>query len=116
MDFSLDVESKSYSLAVVHSLLTAAASLVAERGLYDKQIFVALQFPGSGAQAQEPWHTGLVALQPVGSFQIRNWTCVSYLGSQILYHPATREAQKPGFLLELIYLRLIWEEFTFLWF
>ena len=35
---------------------------------------------------------GLVASQHVGSFQIRDQTCVSFIGRQILYHGATREA------------------------
>ena len=45
-----------------------------------------LWLPGSGAQAQELWHTGLVALQHVGSSWIRDQTCVSFIGRQILYH------------------------------
>ena len=44
-----------------------------------------LQFPGSGAQAQLLLHTGLVALQHVGSFGPRDQSHVFCVGMQILY-------------------------------
>ena len=40
---------------------------------------------------------GLVVPWPVGYFRIRDWTRVSCTGRQILYHWATREAQKRKF-------------------
>ena len=55
----------------------------------------------SRAQAQQLWHVGLVALQQVGSSQIRDRTCVSCTGRQILYYRATGEVPKLGFLTEL---------------
>ena len=48
--------------------------------------------PGSRAQAQYLWHTGLVAPWHVGSSRIRGRTWVSCVGRQILYHWATWEA------------------------
>ena len=45
-----------------------------------------LQLPGSRAQAQYFWHTGLVAPRPVGSSQIRDQTHVSCISKRILYH------------------------------
>lgn len=45
--------------------------------------------PGSRAQAQQPWHVGLVALWHVGSSQIRDQTCI---GRWTVCHRATREA------------------------
>ena len=53
---------------------------------------------GSRAQAQQLWHTGSVAPQHMGSSQTRDQTHVSYIGRQILYHGATREAPKDFFL------------------
>ena len=50
-----------------------------------------LQLPGSRAQAQWFWHTGLGASQHVGSSQIRDQTHVSCTGRQILYHWASRD-------------------------
>ena len=47
---------------------------------------------GSRAQTQKLWHMGLVGPQHVGSSWIRDWTCVSCIDRQILYHLATREA------------------------
>ena len=44
-----------------------------------------LQFPGSGAQAQQLWHTGLVISQHVASSQIRDRTHVSCISRQILH-------------------------------
>ena len=44
------------------------------------------------AQAQQLWHTGLAALQHVGSSQTRARTRVPCIGRQILNHCATREA------------------------
>ena len=44
------------------------------------------------AQAQQPWPTGLVAPQHVGSSQTRAQTHVPCIGRQILNHCATREA------------------------
>ena len=48
---------------------------------------------GSRAQAQQLWHTGLVAPQHVGSSWTRNQTGVSCIGRWILYHWATKEAR-----------------------
>ena len=47
---------------------------------------------GSGAQTLYLWRMGSVALQHVGSSQTRDQTHVSYIGRQILYPWATREA------------------------
>ena len=46
-----------------------------------------LWLPASAAQVQWLWHTGLVAVQQVGSF----WTRISFIGRRILYHWVTRE-------------------------
>ena len=43
------------------------------------------------------WHTSLVALQHVGSFQTRDWTPVSCIGRQIPHHRDLREAPKAPF-------------------
>ena len=50
------------------------------------------------AQAQQLWHTGLVAPRHVGSSQTRARTRVPCIGRQILNHWATREAPKFYFL------------------
>ena len=47
---------------------------------------------GSRAQAQQLWHTGLVALWHVGSSRTRARTCVPCIGRRILNHCATKEA------------------------
>ena len=46
---------------------------------------------GSRAQAQQLWHTGLVAPRHVGSSRIRAQTRVPCIVRQILYHWTTRE-------------------------
>ena len=48
--------------------------------------------PGSGAQTQQLWCLGLAVLWHVGSSWTRDWTHVTCIGRQILYHWATREA------------------------
>ena len=53
--------SKGYSLLAVHRLLIAVASLAAEHRTQSTQA-PQLQLLGSGAQAQQLCHTGLVAL------------------------------------------------------
>ena len=50
-----------------------------------------LWLPSSRAQSQWLWCTGLVAPRHLGSSQTRDWTSVSCIGRQILYHWA-REA------------------------
>ena len=47
------------------------------------------------------WHTGLVAPRHVGSSRIRDWTCVSYTGRQILHHRATRKGPVLGLQKQL---------------
>ena len=47
------------------------------------------------------WHLDLVALWHVESSWIRDWTLISCIGRQILYHWATREA--PFFSLLIIW-------------
>ena len=51
------------------------------------------------AQAQQLWHTGLVAPRHVGSSQTRARTHVSSIGRQTLNHCATREARVVLFLI-----------------
>ena len=90
--FSLAVESGGYSLAVVGRLLIVAAALVAEHGLGHvglRSCSTWAQYllpPGSRAQAQQLWHTGLVAPWHVRSCQIRDHIHVSRIGRQIHYH------------------------------
>ena len=77
---------------VVHGLLIAVASLVAEHGLQAhglQQLWLA----GSRAQAQQLWRTGLVAPRHVGSSWTRARTRVPCIGRRILNHCATREAR-----------------------
>ena len=54
--------------------------------------------PALRAQAQQLRHMGLAALCHVGSSQAGDWTCVSCLGSWILYHWVIREAPMKGLL------------------
>ena len=56
-------------------------------GMRAQQLWLA----GSRAQAQQLWHTGLVALWHVGSSQIRARTRVPCIGRRILNLCATRE-------------------------
>ena len=58
-----------------------------------------LWLSGSGAQAQQLWHTGLVAPWHVGSSQTRARTHVPCIGRWILNHCATREV--PYFIVFL---------------
>ena len=44
-----------------------------------------LWLPGSRAQVQMLWHTGIAALQRMGSSWIRHQTCISCTGRQILF-------------------------------
>ena len=64
-----------------------------------------LRLPGSRAQAQQLWSTGLAALWHVGSSPIRDGTGVSCIGRWALYHWAIREtlpfALKSGYHLYL---------------
>ena len=53
-----------------------------------------LRFLGSRAQAQQLWHTGLVALWHVWSSQTGDQTHVSCIGRRICNHWAIREAQQ----------------------
>ena len=99
--FSLVVESGGYSLVGVQACCkeqTQEHLDFRSCGMWAHQ----LQIPGSGAQAQLLWHTGLVAPGPVGSSWTRNQTCVSCIGRQILYHWATREALSSFFFFFLI--------------
>ena len=75
--FSLVVRSRELVFSAMCWLLTAVASLV----MGHRPV----------AQAQELWHTGLVALQHVGSSQSRDRTRVPCIGRRDLTHTATRE-------------------------
>ena len=84
-------------LAVLGLCCCEGFSLVAVRGFSLKQLLLCraqtlrhmdlvVVAPGSGAQAQYLWHTGLVDPWHVGSSWIRDGTCVSCIGRWILYH------------------------------
>ena len=94
MGFALAVASSVCSLAAVRRLLSAVASLAVEHGLTVH---------------------GLQYLQHMGSSQIRDQTCVSCMGRQILSHWVTREAQYFIFKLSdrIAYSRLLYEYNTF---
>ena len=62
-------------------------------GTWARQLWLA----GSRAQAQQLWHTGLVAPWHVGSSRTRARTRVPCIGTWILNHCATREALYCGF-------------------
>ena len=72
-------------------------SLVAASGGYSLlwcagfslQRLLLLQSPGSRAQSQQLWRTGLVAPQPVGSSWTRDRTRVPCIGRRILNHCTT---------------------------
>ena len=91
------------------SCCDGGCSLVEELGLSGMRALVveACGFTGCYSQlqrgmAQQFWCTDLVALQHVGSSQIRDQTCVSCNGRWILYHWATREALGLLFFLFLL--------------
>ena len=94
MGFSLVVASRSYSLVAVHGLLVAMASPLAEHRLREPELSnCGTWTQQSGSPALEHRlnscsfsNTGLVALQHVGSSQIRNPTHVSCIGKWMLYH------------------------------
>ena len=60
------------------------------------------------------WHTGLVALQHVGSSQTRARTCVPCLGRRILNHCATRETPRLIFILFIFLNKFIYFMYLFL--
>ena len=95
--FSLIVERRGYSLVAVFGLLIAVASLVVEHRFEDTQASVlpahGLSSGGSRAKGHrlQLWHVSLVAPWHVGFSPIRDWTSVSFIGRQILYHQVTRK-------------------------
>ena len=76
----------------VRGLLIAVACPVAENGLQVRGLHQ-LWHAGSGAQAQQLWRMGLVALWHVGFSRTRAGTHVPCIGRRILNHCATREVQ-----------------------
>ena len=90
--FPLVVESGGYSQVVVRGLLIAVAILVRNRGralewtgFSSCSAWAQLCLEGSRAQAQLSWCLGLVAVQQVGSAQIRDQTSVPCTGRWILH-------------------------------
>ena len=81
-----------FSLHVVYGILIAVAFLVVGHGLQGVTASVVVT-PISRAQAQQPWHTGLIAPKHVGSSWTRNRTCVSCISRWILCHGGTKETQ-----------------------
>ena len=73
------------AVVVVHGLLAAVASLLWSTGSRVLGL-QKLELPGSRAQAQQWWCTGLIVPRHVGSSQPRDGTCVSCVGRQIPYH------------------------------
>ena len=79
--FPLVWASEGHSLAL-HGLLTMG--------------FLLLQSGSSRVhEFHQLWLQGLFALQQVGASWMRDWTCVSCIGRQTLYHWVTRESPLP---------------------
>ena len=91
---SLAVASWGYSLVVMHKLLIAIVSLVAEHKLWSQRAseVAACRFSSCSSQALEHRLSSCIAPWHVRSSQIKDWACVSCIGRKILYHWATREA------------------------
>ena len=79
-----------FSLIAVHGLFLAVASLLEEHRLWN-------------TWAQSLWQTHWVAPRHMESSQIRDQTCISCIGRQILYHWATREAPECWVLSQLFH-------------
>ena len=82
----------------VRGLLVAVAPLIAEHGLQAHRL-QQLWLVSSRAQAQQLWHTGLVALRHVGSSWTKARTRVPCIVRWILNYCATREAPPTSFLI-----------------
>ena len=85
-------------LAVLGLCCCIGFSLVAASGGYSL-----VEVSGLRAQAQKWCCTDLVAPLHVGFSWIRDWTGVSHIGRQILYHWATREAPITNFIISCQY-------------
>ena len=86
--------------AAVRGPLIVVASPVAEHGFQVRRP-QRLWLAGSRAQAQQLWHTGLVALQHVGSFRTTAQTCVPCIGRQIPNHCTTMEVHVIQFSIKI---------------
>ena len=99
---------------VCRLLLIAVASFVADYRLQTQGLqelwFVSsvVVAPGSRVQAQQLWHTGLVALPHVGSSWTRDQTRVPYISIQILNQWTTREALAFNSEIQLCWLKFSW--------
>ena len=67
------------------------------RVLIELQVSHCGDFSCCGAQTQQLWCMGIIALWPVGSSQTRNRTLVPCLGRQIINHWTTGEVQSEWF-------------------
>ena len=84
----------------VHWLLIAVVSLVVEHRLQVHGL-QQLWLTGSRAQAQQLWHTGLVAPWHVGSSRTRDRTCVRCIGRWTLNNCTTREVPSYVYFYDL---------------
>ena len=104
MDFSLFVQSGatlSLHYGNFSSLLLLCSTGSGQTGCQScSTLAQQLQLPGSRAQAQYLWWTGLAAPRLLGSSWTRDWTCVSCIAGWTLYRWATKEAP-PNVLLEV---------------
>ena len=98
-------------------LLTVVASLGAHR-LQGAQLQQLWPMGSLRALAQWLWQRSLTAPWHAGSSHIRDWTCVSWISSQTVYHWATREVlvtffffpkTHRYFLLSFFLFFLIWK-------
>ena len=99
--FSLDMASRGYCSLQCMDFSCCGAQALACTGFSGCGMWVQqLWFPGSRGQAQQLCCLGLAVPQQVGSSQIRDRTHISYIGRQIFYQWATREAPSDSFYHE----------------
>ena len=110
--------SGDHSLLVGHAVLIAVASRC--RNMDSRtQAFSScgtwappLQLPGSRAQAQYLWCTGLVAPRQVGSFRIRYWAHVLCFHRRILLTLSHQGSPALSFKVCILFLfRIPWDQF-----